>query len=56
MVTSLTRMGWRVSATWPTMPLPTGTRVRSASGVWPIWKRMRSSWVRSLSRKMAKMR
>ena len=33
---SLRRIGWRVSATWPTTPLPTGTRVRSICGVWPI--------------------
>ncbi len=54
--TSSTRMDLRWRAAWPTMPRPSLMRMRSTSGVWPVWKRIQSSWVRSLRRRMAKMR
>ena len=54
--TSGMRMDRRWRAAWPTMPWPSLMRMRSISGVWPVWKRIQSSWVRSLTRRMAKMR
>ncbi len=32
LLTSFSSIGWRVSATWPTTPLPSGTRIRSTCG------------------------